>query len=418
MKSTKRKVFASLLTAFTIALAFSMGSGEAFAQSQMDELYVVAAGQFAGTNTYCTYAPYCNTSTCAAKNYNSLDDLANVPTNECSGDLTATRQLGGGSSSRTYTYEGKFHFDGNFTNDAHQRNINETLSFFVLGDPGTSYSISYSGNAAAAARKGAEEAPGCYLGTGPGVFSADVWSPAEVHVRTANAQTNVSDSKRFGDVKTGKTTDPVITVAGKRYSFAFQINVIGHTHTGGYCVKHSEGEESFKISLDVHLTASNHCPIPSGEQSGPGYSWGEGALAPAYIWDVVLEPTTIDFSGRYVREIDYAPGWDGCIAWALTLDPTLPLNPVIGVSNSTPIQVLSGNHLPYGDVVGTTAAKVSLLRHLGLQSACVSTVYQQDEIYCDADGQWHPYRRNILRYSIGPKHVSSERDGHRISKKY
>lgn len=417
--STERKAFAgSLLAAFTISLGFFLVSGEAFAQSQSDELYVVAAGQFIGQNMNCTYGGNCSRNMCAEINYNSLNDPAKVPTNECSGELTATRQLlGGGGTSYSYTYEGRYHFNGNITADNYTRTINETLSFFVLGDAGTYYNIFYNGTVAAAAEKGAEDAPGCYLGTAPGSFSADVWSPAAVHVETATAQTSVNDSKRFSDRKNGQTTAPVITVGGKRYSFAFQINVKGQTLTNGYCVKKSEGQESFKIFLGVQLTASSKCPIPTGEHTQSGGWELNPSVETTYDWRAVLEPASIDFSGRLVRERDAQPGWDSCNNWARSVSLFWPYSPTTGVTGGPGTSVAKGNI--YDDQVGYLPWFVLDIRALGgLPGACYATIYQQMQMYCDADGQWHNYKVNILRESIGITQVGSERDGHKVSKRW
>ena len=111
-----------------------------------------------------------------------------------------------------------------------------------------------------------------------------------------------------------------------------------------------------------------------------------------------------DWSGRYIRETNYSPGWDKCHYSGS------PIQEFNSVTQPNPFGLDSTNM--YIDSIGWGATAVAHYRSHG-NAPCDTTIYQQMQVECGphAIATYTGYQNNVLNAEIGITTINSIRDG-------
>jgi hypothetical protein len=138
-------------------------------------------------------------------------------------------------------------------------------------------------------------------------------------------------------------------------------------------------------------------PVPSGEETIP-MNWN--GVTGIYQFNGQLQPSTVGFRGRRVREEEAGRGTDTCHVPGVSL----PFHLTIG----SPWPVGDNNIYGY-DNVGLGATQIQAARQAG-KVACLVEVTQTMWIEVEG-GDWRQYKTNMIKVGFTSNGVFAERDG-------
>ena len=154
----------------------------------------------------------------------------------------------------------------------------------------------------------------------------------------------------------------------------------------------------------LHAAAPGNHGVPTGETTAT-HGWGTGIWATAHQWRQRLTPTNRRFDSCQVTEVDAGGGTDSCH---------------FAGSTFAPFTALSGGTWPVGasnfwgdDTVGWKTNAVTYYRAQG-RAPCGFSLNQSMRVV--RSGGNVAYKANVLSAQIGVTTVSSNRDGHPVSK--